>query len=64
MMRNDHQLEEIHNRVFDAAMEVESETQQATKKAASLRNLRARRAIESHFEEKELKRNLCEYDFD
>ena len=64
MMRHDHQLEEIHNKLFDAAMELDSESQQATKKAASLRNLKARRAIEAHFEDKELKRNLDEYDFD
>ena len=64
MMRHDQQMETLQEQVFDAAMEIDSETQQACKKAASLRTLKARRAIEDHFEQKRLKHNLKEFDFD
>ncbi len=64
MMSHDHHLEEIQSTIFDAALELDCESQQASKKAAISRNLKTRRAIEDHFEQQRLKRNLGEYDFD
>lgn len=64
MMRHDHDLEEIQSTIFDAAMEVDCASQQASKRAAIRRNLKTRRAIEDHFEQARLKKKLDEYDFD
>jgi hypothetical protein len=64
MMRHDQHLEEIQITIFDAAMELDCESKQASKKAAICRNLKTRRAIEEHFEQQRLQRNLKEYDFD
>ncbi|MEH6471642.1 MAG: hypothetical protein V7752_10340 [Halopseudomonas sp.] len=64
MMRHDQHLEEIQTEVLDAFMSVDCESQQATKKAASIRNLKTRRAIEAHFEAKQLRKNLDQYDFE
>ncbi|MEH6649606.1 MAG: hypothetical protein V7707_06185 [Motiliproteus sp.] len=64
MMRHGQHLEQIQATMFDAMMELDSESQQASKKAAISRNLKTRRAIEEHFEQERLKQNLREYDFD
>ena len=64
MMRGDHQMSELQSQIFDIFMELDSETQEAEKKAASERSLHARRAIEDHFEKKRLHKALTEYDFE
>ncbi|OMH39649.1 PA3496 family putative envelope integrity protein [Motiliproteus sp. MSK22-1] len=64
MLLNDPHLSELQTQVFDIFMELDSETQQLEKKAASERNLHARRSIEEHFEKKQLRKELIEYDFD
>ncbi len=64
MMRDDHQLSDLQTQIFDIFMELDSETQVAEKKAASERNLHARRAIEDHFEKKRLHKALIDYDFE
>ena len=64
MMRSDHQLSELQTQIYDIFVELDSESQEAEKKAASDRNLHARRAIEDHFEKKRLRKALVEYDFE
>ncbi|WP_207060675.1 PA3496 family putative envelope integrity protein [Motiliproteus sp. SC1-56] len=64
MMRNDPQLNNLQSQIFDIFMELDSETQQAERKAACDRNLKARRAIEDHFERKRLRKALIDYDFE
>ncbi len=64
MMQNDHQLSELQTQIFDIFMELDSETQEAEKKAATDRCLHARRAIEDHFEKRRLHKALIEYDFE
>ncbi len=64
MMQNDQQLNKLQTQIFDIFMELDSETQEADKKAATDRCLQARRAIEDHFEKKRLHKALIEYDFE
>jgi restriction endonuclease len=64
MMKQNQQLQKIQTDVLDAFMAVDCESQQACKKAASIRHLQMRRAIEAHFEKKELRHHLKQYDFD
>lgn len=64
MMQNDQQLTDIKTKIHDIFVEVDSEVQQAEKKAANMRNLEARRAIEDHFERKKLEEVLIDYRFD
>lgn len=63
MMQGDQQLNELQAKIYDIFVEVDSETQEAQKKAASQRYLQARRAIEDHFEKKKLEQVLLDYDF-
>jgi cob(I)alamin adenosyltransferase len=64
MMRHDQHLEEIQTTLFDAMMELDCKSQQASKKAVTMRHLRVRRAIEERLEQERLNKNLKEYDFD
>ncbi len=63
-MRSDNQVSEVQTQIFDIFMELDSKNQEAEKKAACSRNLKARRAIEDHFERKRLERELIDFDFD
>lgn len=64
MMRQDQPLQSVQIDVLDAFMAVDCDTQLACKKAASIRHLQMRRAIEAHFENKQLRKHLKNYDFD
>ncbi|MFT6914867.1 MAG: hypothetical protein ACJAWL_001166 [Motiliproteus sp.] len=50
--------------VLDAFMAVDCESQLACKKAAVIRHHQMRRGIEVHFENKQLRKHLAQYDFD
>ena len=64
MIRNDHHLSELKAQIFDIFMELDSENQEAEKKAANDRYLHARRSIEQLYEKRQLKKALVEYEFD
>lgn len=64
MMRQDQQLQKIQSDLFDAFMRVDCESHHAGEKAARLRNRNARRGIEVHFEQKQLRKKLAHYAFD
>lgn len=64
MMRDDQQLNELQNTILDIFMELDSEASEVRQKEATARNLRARRAIEEHFEKKRLKADIKQFEFD
>ena len=60
MLRNTENLNEAQTEVFDILIGFEEEEKLSRKKLASRRALRARRAIEQRFEEKELAAHINE----
>ncbi len=64
MMRDPEQISELESTLFDIFMELESESKEAQEREATARSLRARRAIEEHFEKKRLRAALKNFDFD
>ncbi|MFT5721111.1 MAG: hypothetical protein ACI9W6_001424 [Motiliproteus sp.] len=63
-MREYQPVQRVRVDVLDAFMALDCESQLACKKAASIRHQQMRRGIEVHFENKQLRKNLKQYDFD
>ena len=60
LVRKEQDLNTIQTEVFDLLVGYQEEQQLSKKKVASRRSLRARRAIEKHFEEKKLHDDIDE----
>ena len=60
LVRKEQDLNEIQTEVFDLLVGYEEEEKLSKKKVASRRSLRARRAIEQHFENKRLHDDIDE----
>ena len=60
MLRNTENLNEVQTEVFDLLVGFEEEEKLSRNKLASWRALKARRAIEQRFEEKELAAHIEE----
>lgn len=63
LVRKEQELNTIQTEVFDILVGYDDEEKLSKKKTASRRSLRARRAIEQHFEEKELHKEIDEFWF-
>ncbi len=64
LIRKNQNLNEIQTEIFDLLIGFEDEAKISLKKSASKRALAARRAIERHYEDKALARDLNEEWFD
>ncbi|MDI3326170.1 hypothetical protein QKW35_17455 [Pontibacterium granulatum] len=64
LVRKEQDLNQIQTEVFDLLVGFDEEEKLSRKRVASRRSLRARRAIEQHFEEKKLHDEISERWYD
>lgn len=64
LVRKEQDLNPIQTEVFDLLVGFDEEEKLSRKRIASRRSLRARRAIEQHFEEKKLHDEISELWYD
>lgn len=64
LVRKEQDLNQIQTEVFDLLVGFDEEEKISRKRVASRRSLRARRAIEQHFEEKKLHDEISELWYD
>ncbi len=60
-MRNNQNLDQVKNQIYDIFMSIEVEEHAERKKSEALKQLEARRGIEKHFEKKKLVEEIDDY---